>query len=114
MSILFAQSVVILRAPFLVDRYGNETSERDWSRASRRTVRALSLQPDSSTEADGDRPSVVSGWRVTTRRGTDLDLIPGDRVEFDGRLLETDGLVARWTVRGRLHHAEARLVEVVG
>ncbi|WAL73108.1 hypothetical protein OU787_17305 [Kitasatospora sp. YST-16] len=114
MSVLFAQSVVIVRAPFLVDRYGNETMERDWSRAVRRTVRGLSVQPDSSTEADGDRPSVVTGWRVTTRRGTDLDLIPGDRVEFDSRLLETDGLVARWTVRGRLHHAEARLVEVVG
>ncbi|MFE2409847.1 hypothetical protein ACFXDE_16040 [Kitasatospora sp. NPDC059408] len=114
MSAHFSQSVVILRAPFLVDRYGNETTARDWDRATRRPVHGLSVQPDSSTEADGDRPSVVTGWRVITRRGTDLDLIPGDRVEYDGRLLETDGLVARWVVGGRTHHAEARLVEVIG
>ncbi|MFF3210550.1 hypothetical protein ACFYYB_07790 [Streptomyces sp. NPDC002886] len=114
MTLHYGQTVVILRAPFVVDRYGNETSERDWSSATRTTVRSVSVQPDSSTEEDGDRPTVTSGLRLTTRRGVDIDLVPGDRVIALGRLRETDGDVARWVVGGRLHHAEARLKEVIG
>ncbi|SCD35524.1 hypothetical protein [Streptomyces sp. OspMP-M43] len=110
----YTQTVVILRAPFVVDRYGNTNSERDWSSATRTTVRRVSVQPDTSAEDDGDRPAVTTGLRLTTRRGVDIDLIPGDRVVAVGRLLETDGDVARWVVGGRLHHAEARLKEVTG
>ncbi|WP_327304739.1 hypothetical protein OG730_15145 [Streptomyces sp. NBC_01298] len=114
MTLHYGQTVVILRAPLVVDRYGNETSERNWSSATRTTVRGVSVQPDSSTEEDGDRPAVTSGLRLTTRRGVDIDLAPGDRVIALGRLQETDGDVARWVVGGRLHHAEARLKEVIG
>ncbi|MFE7466350.1 hypothetical protein ACFU6R_19885 [Streptomyces sp. NPDC057499] len=110
----YTQTVVILRAPFVVDRYGNTTSERDWSSATRTTVRRVSVQPDTSTEGDGDRPAVTTGLRLTTRRGVDIDLMPGDRVLAGGRLLKTDGDVARWVVGKRLHHVEARLKEVIG
>ncbi|MFG3036860.1 hypothetical protein ACGFYZ_08150 [Streptomyces sp. NPDC048330] len=110
----YTQTVVVLRAPYVVDRYGNETSERDWTRATRTTVRRVSVQPDVSTEATGDRPMVVTGWRLVTRRGVDIDLQPGDRVTALGRLLDVDGDTARWTVAGRHHHTEARLKEVTG
>lgn len=114
MSVHYAQTVEILRAPFVVDRYGNTTSVRDWSSATRTTVRRVAVQPDQSTEAEGDRPVVVTGWRLITRRGVDIDLIPGDRVVALGRLLDVDGEVARWTTSGRHHHTEARLKGVTG
>ncbi|MFE5896854.1 hypothetical protein ACFQ67_05450 [Streptomyces sp. NPDC056488] len=87
---------------------------RDWTRATRTTVRRVSVQPDMSTEGTGDRPVVVTGWRLATRRGVDVDLKPGDRVVALGRLLDVDGDVARWTVAGRHHHTEARLKGVDG
>lgn len=114
MTLHYTQTVVILRAPFVVDRYGNATSERDWSSAIRTTVRRVSVQPDSASEAEGDRPAVTTGLRMITRRGVDVDLVPGDRVVALGRLLDTDGEPARYVVGGRHHHTEARLKEVVG
>lgn len=113
MTLHYTQTVVILRASFVVDRYGNETSERDWSSATRTTVRRVSVQPEQSTEDDGDRPVIVTGWRLVTRTGADIDLVPGDRVVALGRVLDVDGEIARWTLGGR-HHTEARLKEVVG
>ncbi|WP_432068229.1 hypothetical protein [Streptomyces sp. C10-9-1] len=110
----YSQTVVVVRAPFLVDRYGNTTTVRDWTNATRTTVRRVSVQPDTSSEDTGDRPVVVSGWRLVTRHGRDIDLAPGDRVVALGRLLDVDGDVARWTVSGRHHHTEARLKEVSG
>ncbi|MFJ3858156.1 hypothetical protein ACIPRL_18165 [Streptomyces sp. NPDC090085] len=110
----YTQTVVILRAPYVTDRYGNTTAERDWASATRTTVRRVSVQPDASNEDDGDRPAVTTGLRLTTRRGVDIDLTPGDRVVAVGRLLDTDGDVARYVVGGRHHHTEARLKEVTG
>lgn len=114
MTVHYTQTVVVIRAPFLVDRYGNETSERDWSTATRTTYRRVAVQPDQSTEEGGDRPVVVTGWHLITRPGTDIDLTPGDRVVALGRLLDVDGDVGRWTLAGRHHHTEARLREVTG
>ncbi|MFD9629790.1 hypothetical protein [Streptomyces violascens] len=114
MTLHYAQTVVIVRAPFVVDRYGNTTSDRDWDRATRTTVRRVSVQPTESTEDAGDRPTVVTGLRLITRRGVDVDLIPGDRVVALGRLLDVDGEPGRYVVGGRHHHTEARLKEVAG
>ncbi|MEW2635765.1 hypothetical protein AB0903_30030 [Streptomyces sp. NPDC048389] len=106
--------MVVIRAPYVVDRYGNTTSERDWTSATRTTVRRVAVQPNATSENDGDRPVVVTGWRLVTRRGRDIDLAPGDRVVALGRVLETDGDVARWITAGRHHHTEAQLKEVTG
>ena len=114
MTLHYGQTVVILRAPYVVDRYGNTTTERDWASATRTTVRRVSVQPDASTEDTGDRPVIASGWRLVTRRGVDVDLLPGDRVVALGRVLDVDGDVARWTLGRRHHHTEARLKEVSG
>ncbi|QDY79791.1 hypothetical protein [Streptomyces qinzhouensis] len=114
MTLLYTQTVVTLRAPFVVDRYGNETTVRDWTRATRTTVRRVSVQPDQSAEGTGDRAAVVTGWRLITRRGVDVDLGPGDRIEHAGRLLDVDGDVQRYVLGGRHHHTECRLREVSG
>ncbi len=114
MTLRYTQTVVTHRAPFVVDRYGNTTSERDWTRATSTTVRRVEVQPDTSTEAEGDRPVVVTGWRLVTRRGVDVDLTPGDRVTALGRLLEVEGEPARYVLGGRHHHTEARLKAVDG
>ncbi|MFE4514424.1 hypothetical protein ACFRMQ_09575 [Kitasatospora sp. NPDC056783] len=114
MSLHYGQTVVTLRAPFVVDRYGNTTSERDWTRATSTTVARVDVVPQESTEAVGDRPVVVTGWRLITRPGTDVDLGPGDRVTALGRLLEVDGEPARYLLGARHHHTEVRLKEVNG
>lgn len=112
MTLLYTETVVVIRAALVVDRYGNEV--RDWSSATRTTVRRVSVQPDSSTEGIGDRPVIVTGWRLTTRTGVDIDVASGDRVEHAGRLREVDGDVARYVLGGVHHHTEVRLREVSG
>ncbi|MET9425653.1 hypothetical protein ABZY06_33955 [Streptomyces sp. NPDC006540] len=114
MSILTADSAVILRAGYVVDKYGNPSTVRDWANATRTTVSGVSIQPDSSSEETGDRSAVVTGWRIQSRKGQDLDLLRTDRVEFDGMTLEVDGKVARYRMAGAVHHVEARLKEVEG
>lgn len=112
MSVHYTQTVEVLRAPLVEDRYGNGV--RDWASAARTTVRRVAVQPADSTEGNGDRQAVTSSLRLITRRGADIDLTAGDRVVALGWLLDVDGEPERFTVSGRLHHVEARLVQVVG
>ncbi|MCR8576468.1 hypothetical protein [Streptomyces sp. Isolate_219] len=114
MSLLTMQSVVVLRAPLVVDPYGNPSTERDWGNATSTPYDGVSVQPDASTEATGDRATIVTGWRLFTDRWVDIDLLPTDRVQYDGMTLEVDGEVARYHRGGRTHHVEARLKRVVG
>jgi hypothetical protein len=114
MSLLTADTAVIVRAPFKVDKYGNTTSERDWANATRTAVGGLSIQPDSSSESTGDRSTVITGWRLITDKGVDFPALSSDRIEFDGMTLEVDGKVGRFRMGGRFHHCEARLKEVSG
>jgi hypothetical protein len=72
------------------------------------------VQPDSSSEDTGDRPTVITGWRLITPKGRDFPALATDRVEWDGLTLQVDGKVGRFRVGGRLHHVEARLKEVTG
>jgi hypothetical protein len=108
------QSITVLRAPAVVDRYGNPSSVRDWGAATSVTYNAVSVQPDISNESAGDRPLVVTGWRVFSARGTDVDVLPTDRILYNGVTLEVDGEVGRWEFAGRLHHVEFRLKRVTG
>jgi hypothetical protein len=113
-SNLFGETVTLVRAPFKVDKYGNTTSERDWASATRTPYPGLMVQPDGSTEATGDRPSVITGWRLITPKARDFPALATDRVEWDGLTLAVDGEVGRFRVGGRLHHVEARLKRVSG
>ncbi|MFE1763105.1 hypothetical protein ACFW81_02615 [Streptomyces angustmyceticus] len=111
---LYAETVTLVRAPLKVDKYGNATTDRDWPRAERWSYHGLMVQPDASSEAVGDRPSVITGWRLMTQKGRDFPALPTDRVEWDGLTLTVDGEVGRFKIRGRLHHVEARLKRVGG
>ncbi|MFF0277450.1 hypothetical protein [Streptomyces sp. NPDC004330] len=109
---LYLQTVAILRAASLPDRYGN--SKPDWANPARIPVRGVNVQPQGGSAEDTDDKQVtVTGWRLFTPRGMDLDLRQTDRVEFDGMVLQVAGKVARWPAPGGgVHHIEADLQEV--
>lgn len=116
---IFADTVTRVRAAAQTDPYGNPSSTRDWAHATRTAMTGVSLQPDAgsdtSTENTGDRTYVITGWRLLSKPGTDLDLSPTDRVElYDGVVAEVDGEIARWRLGGKVHHVEARLKRVGG
>lgn len=116
MSMLFTQSVVIVRAGGLIDRYGN--TKPDWgSGATRTAVSGVNVQPaaspSNSDEHIDDRQTTLTRWRLYTPRRMDLDLLETDRVEYAGMKLRVDGKVGRWPAPGGgVHHVEATLVEV--
>jgi hypothetical protein len=110
---LYQQSLVIVRPGTIVDDYHNE--KPDWGAGATRTpVSGVNVQPSGgSTEETDDRQVTVTGWRLYTPRGVDLDLRETDRVEFDGMMLQVVGKVARWPAPGGgVHHVEADLREV--
>lgn len=114
MSGLYRQTVVVLRAPLVADRYGNKVP--DWENAARTTVERVNLQPASSpSDSDEDtenRQLTVTGWQLSTPRGVDLDLLETDRIVYGDLVLEVAGKVGRWETGGRVHHVEASLKEV--
>lgn len=112
MSALFADTVALVRAPLVVDKYGNVTSQRDWAHATRTVYSGVSVQPDVSSEDTGDRFTVITGWQLRTPKGRDFPALPSDRVEYDGMTLEVDGEVGRYRMAGRVHHVELRLKRV--
>ncbi|MGW5426881.1 hypothetical protein ACWET9_06590 [Streptomyces sp. NPDC004059] len=110
---LYQQSLVIVRAGTVVDEYHN--AKPDWGAGATRTpVSGVNVQPSGgSTENSDDKQVTVTGWRLYTPRGVDLDLRETDRVEFDGMTLQVAGKVARWPAPGGgVHHVEADLREV--
>jgi hypothetical protein len=54
----------------------------------------------------------VSRWNLFLPPGADMSA--KDRWRFNGDDYEVDGEIQRWRIRGREHHAEARLLRVGG
>lgn len=113
---MFTQSVVLLRAPQVAGRLGART--RDWANATETPVDQVAVQPRTSSESTADpRDQTITGWRLYTRAGVDLDIEPTDRVRWGGRDLEVIGEVARWPhpiIPGAVHHIEVDLQRVSG
>lgn len=114
---LYTSSITVLRAPEVIDRYNS--SRPDWLHASRTPVTGVSVQPTSSTESLTEpREQTITGWRVYTRAGVDIDLRSTDRVELDnGTVCEVLGEIGRWphpTRPGLVHHVEFDLQRVRG
>ncbi len=109
---LYEQSIVIVRAGQLTDAYGN--SRPDWAAAERTTVAGVNVQPQGgSIEDTDDRQVTVTGWRLFTPRGMDLDLLATDRIEAWDTTMQVVGKIARWPAPvGGVHHVEADLREV--
>ena len=114
MSRHYAQQVVRLRAPLVVDVYND--ARRDWANAARTTITGVNVQPAGSPprsdEDTDDRQVTVTGWRLFTPPGMDVDLLETDRIEYGSIVFEVVGKVGRWEVAGRVHHVEATLTEV--
>lgn len=110
---LYLQDIVIVRPAKAEDEYGNE--QDDWGNAATRIpVAGVNVQPQGgSTEDTDDRQVTVTGWRLYTPRGIDLDLRETDRIEAWGTTMQVVGKVARWPAPGGgVHHIEADLQEV--
>ncbi|MFZ3595452.1 hypothetical protein [Streptomyces sp. BH104] len=113
MNLLTADSVIVWRKYEGVDKYGNPISVWD-PVLGKTTYTGVSVQPDYSEEATGDRASRVTGLRLITGRGRDIDLLATDRVIFNGVTYNVDGEVGRYRMGGRVHHVEARLILFAG
>jgi len=110
---LYLQSITIVRPGTFTDTYGN--AQPDWGAAAMRTpVAGVNVQPlGGSTEDTDDKQLTVTGWRLYTPRGMDLDLRETDRIEAWETTMQVIGKVARWPAPGGgVHHIEADLMEV--
>lgn len=115
----FEQEAERVRAGRKSDRGNTDDSVPDWSPAAvdRITLQGLNIQPSIQQEAtDEQRNAVVTGWRVQSDEGVDLDVEARDRIEWDGDLYEVDGEVARWPdpTEGGVHHCEFNIRRVTG
>jgi hypothetical protein len=90
-------AVSVLRAPTSDDAYGND-DVRDWDAATSTPVTGCSFQPlegsGFSEEVTVGRESVISRWVLYAP--PDTDVLPTDRVQFDGVTYEVDGEPQRW------------------
>jgi len=93
MSVLAVDSVTVVRAPLVTDRYGGKI--RDWPTATRTAYAGVSVQPAGSTEDVRDREHISNRFTLFTSRGFDIDLLATDRVEWNGLTLQVDGGVDR-------------------
>lgn len=113
---MFNDFVTVVRAAVVRDRWDNDTF--DWSGATRSVVPGVVVMPTSQIEdAVGNRVAVNTGWRLYSAPGTDVDVLPTDRVEWNGMSLEVIGEVARYPhpIRpGSVHHVEIELRKMTG
>lgn len=115
----FDQSAVRVRAGRKSDRGNPDSTVLDWSpgAVTRVTLERLNIQPSVQTEStDAERSPVITGWRVQSDEGVDLDVTAQDRIEWDGMLLDVEGEIARWPdpLGAGVHHVEFNLKRVTG
>lgn len=82
-------TITVVRAGFLTDRYGNQTSERDWVNAAEHTQPGCSVQGQPSSEFTRDRDTVVI--RKELYAPVDTDLLATDRVRWEGNTYDVNG-----------------------
>lgn len=109
----FTSEITILRPAEISDDYGTRL---DYDNATEIPVDfPVSLQPTSSTEAGPERPQVITGWRMLTPPGKDIDLRSSDRIRNAGKILSILGDVQSWPHPikvGAVHHVECMLERV--
>nr|WSS66736.1 hypothetical protein OG284_36940 [Streptomyces sp. NBC_01177] len=115
----FDQEAVRMRAGRKPDRGNPSGGVLDWSPGAvdRLDLPPLNVQPRVQDEStDTGRNAVITGWRVQSDEGVDLDVRARDRIEWGGELFEVEGEIARWPdpIEGGVHHTEFNIKRVTG
>lgn len=106
-------TVTRVRAPLVTDEYGQPTSQRDWTAATRTDINGCGMQPLPGYAYTLDRDAVVTRWRLVAP--PDADLVSTDRIEWGGSTYEVDGDVESWSSpTGNLAHIKALLTRRSG
>lgn len=107
------ETVTRLRAPYIVDRYGNETSTRDWSLATGVVIDRCSVQPMAGDEILGDRDARLKRWILYGP--PNLDVVATDRIVHKGITYEVKGPAREWTgATGNLDNTQLELERLDG
>lgn len=107
------ETVTRLRAPYIVDRYGNETSTRDWSLAASLDIGGCSVQPMASDETLGDRDARLRRWILYGP--ANIDVVATDRISHKGITYEVKGPARNWTgATGNLDNTQLELERLDG
>jgi len=111
----FRETVVRLRAPYVTDEYGNETSTRDWALAVPLSITPCSVQPMVGSEQfeGGDRDAIVNRWIIYAPPGADI--VAYDRIQHNGVTYEVRSDIRRWpSASGGLDNTQLELERVDG
>jgi len=103
-------TVTRVRATTTTDSHGNEI--RSWATATTSDIVGCSMQPEDGSEIILGREEVVSRWQLFLP--PNADLLPSDRVRFEGITYEVDGSVQKWPDIGGLGHKSCLLKLVEG
>jgi hypothetical protein len=103
------ETVDVLEAPPLTDRYGNTTA-LDWDSPVVTTVTGCRVQP---VPGDEVLDRLTRRWVLFAPLGTAL--VSANRIRWNGTLYDVTGEVRRWaSPSGALAHIEADLQRVEG
>jgi hypothetical protein len=102
-------TVAAVRAPLITDGKGNQI--RDWAHATSKSYAAW-VQPDNSLEQTVNQERIVSRWRIFTEPAADI--LPTDRVTWQGKTFQVDGEIQGWDIGNGVHHHEGYLRLVTG
>lgn len=117
---IYNQTVVRQRAQMTTDAQQNTAP--DWSLPPDEvTYKGVAVQPLESNEQDNNalpRDTVFDQYRVSTRRGVDMDITSADRILWDGLTWSVNGQPGRYPhpTRGpnAVHHVTVNLQRVRG
>jgi hypothetical protein len=109
---LGAQQLIRVRASEVTDgRHGGRA--RDWKTADTEVIIGCNVQPFATAESTLQAAYVADRLRVFAPPGTDL--LPTDRVIYDGVTFEVDGSAQRWhDFSGQEHHIELVIKRLAG
>ena len=100
------QTITVARAKTTITSRGSEVP--DWTNTEKTTVTGCSIQPASaSLSQDGRILGIADGWTAYVPEGTDVKA--GDRIEFDGQIIEINGAPRKWTGPSRTSHIQLNL-----
>lgn len=104
---IFHDTIVRIRPGIRTTRGGDEVLDYAPGVASRFTVPAVSVQPNTQADTtDSEGTLVTSSIRVITAPGNVPDIVDTDRVEWRGTVYAIAGDVQFWTDPHGQHHVE--------